>query len=322
MSIVDEVLCNHPLFGERSGEVHLTHSLGAAFPGVSYEITARERLEVLVCIYEDRSDPNAKGWAPLGGSLTPVFTGERQGLNYHGWLALPGYGRVKFTDGSLVGFESEARYSGGVANKAKLVMSENEVATSALGGTDIVTDGPRVSIVQETRTNLFEEPTSTSFDTSVSASTKPPRTLLMPITVRIEFQDQQCDPPRQSPFLTKLIRTTSVLDDAARKEWSDDVEFRLRKVVETLGMKGACYEVERFGNAVLICTVSPLELTKQQIASLSAGRWPRWAEILDSVPELTSSIVEFDAANRREWCRRWDIEDVGSLGKDEHAEVS
>ena len=37
----------------------------------------------------------------------PVFTGEGRDLNYHGWLALTGLGRAKFTDGSLVGFKPE-----------------------------------------------------------------------------------------------------------------------------------------------------------------------------------------------------------------------
>ena len=107
MSLLDEVLCNHPLFGEHRGERHQTHSVEPVFPGATYEITAAGRLELLECTYEDRSDPNAEGWARLAGCLTPVFTGERRDLNYHGWLTLPGFGRVKFTDGSLVGFEPE-----------------------------------------------------------------------------------------------------------------------------------------------------------------------------------------------------------------------
>lgn len=109
MSVYDEVLCNHPLFGEHRGETHQTHDLDSVFPATTYEITVSGRLELLECTYEDRSDPNAEGWALLAGALTPVFTGERRDLNYHGWLALTGFGRAKFTDGLLVGFEPETR---------------------------------------------------------------------------------------------------------------------------------------------------------------------------------------------------------------------
>ena len=105
MGVSDEVVCNHLLFGEHSGEVYQTSSLDAIFPGAKYEITASGRLELLVCNYEDLSDPEEEGIARFVGALTPVFTGERRDLNYHGWLELSGFGRVKFTDGTLVAFE-------------------------------------------------------------------------------------------------------------------------------------------------------------------------------------------------------------------------
>jgi hypothetical protein len=105
MSVSDQVLCNHPLFGEHSGETFQTGSLDAVFPGAMYEITALGRLELLVCNYEDRSDPDAEGIARFLGALTQVFTGERRDLGYHGWLELSGFGRAKFTDGTLVAFE-------------------------------------------------------------------------------------------------------------------------------------------------------------------------------------------------------------------------
>lgn len=105
MSIFDAVLCNHALFGEHKGEVHQTHSLTSTFPGDTYEITASGHLVLLVATYEDRSNPDAQGWAQLVGALTMEFTGERRDLNYHGWLELTGSGRAKFTDGKLVAFE-------------------------------------------------------------------------------------------------------------------------------------------------------------------------------------------------------------------------
>ena len=105
MSVMDEILCNHQLFGDHRGKTYQTDSLNAVFPGAKYEITATGRLELLVCDYEDHSDPNAAGFASLFGALTPVFTGERRDVNFHGWLGLSGLGRAKFTDGTLVAFE-------------------------------------------------------------------------------------------------------------------------------------------------------------------------------------------------------------------------
>ena len=77
------------------------------------------------------------------------------------------------------------------------------------------------------------------------------------MTVRINVPKGHRKPPRSSPFLKRLLRESSILDVAATKESADDVEFRLQKVVETLELSGACYDVERSGNGVLIRTASP-----------------------------------------------------------------
>jgi hypothetical protein len=63
------------------------------------------RLELLECTYEDRSDPNAPRWLRLKGIMTPVFTGQRCDVALHGWVEFPGFGRAKFTDGTMVAFE-------------------------------------------------------------------------------------------------------------------------------------------------------------------------------------------------------------------------
>lgn len=99
MSAMDRVLCNHQLFGDQRGKTFQTDNLHAAFPGARYEITASGRLELMVCKYEDHSDPDAEGIARFCGALTPVFTGERRDVDHHGWLELSGFGRAKFTDG-------------------------------------------------------------------------------------------------------------------------------------------------------------------------------------------------------------------------------
>lgn len=108
MGMFDEVLCNHGLFGEHKGEKHQTKSLdwmGGALE--LYEITDSGRLEFLDYEVEDHSDPNAQGVARNWGRFTKVFTGKRRDMNYHGWLDLSCFGRVKFTDGTLVAFEAE-----------------------------------------------------------------------------------------------------------------------------------------------------------------------------------------------------------------------
>jgi len=105
MGVLDDVLCNNDLFGDHKGETHYTQSLDQIFPGSNYEITPTGRLELLECTYEDRSDPNAKGCLRLRGIMTPVFTGRRSDVDLHGWIEFPGFGRAKFTDGTMVAFE-------------------------------------------------------------------------------------------------------------------------------------------------------------------------------------------------------------------------
>lgn len=107
MGVLDDVLCNNDLFGDHKGETHCTQSLRPVFPGSTYEITPTGRLELLECTYEDRSDPNAPRWLRLVGVMTPVFTGKRSDVALHGWVEFPGFGRAKFTDGTLVAFEPE-----------------------------------------------------------------------------------------------------------------------------------------------------------------------------------------------------------------------
>jgi hypothetical protein len=100
----DDVLCNSDLFGKHRGEKHQTKSLNPSVPGDTYEITSSGRLELLECTFVDRSDPNAQGWERLFGFMTPVPTGNRRDLNYHGWLELTSFGRARFTDGTMVEF--------------------------------------------------------------------------------------------------------------------------------------------------------------------------------------------------------------------------
>ena len=111
MGVLDDVLCNNDLFGDHKGETHYTQSLHPVFPGSTYEITLAGRLELLECTYEDRSDPNALVCLRLGGMMTPVFTGRRSDVALHGWVEFPRFGRAKFTDGTMVGFEPACELS-------------------------------------------------------------------------------------------------------------------------------------------------------------------------------------------------------------------
>ncbi len=111
MGVLDDVICNNDLFGKHKGETHYTQSLNPVFPGSTYEITPSGRLELLECTYEDLSDPNVQGWEQLVGIMTPVFTGQRHDMDWHGWVEFPGFGRAKFTNGTMAAFEADSDQS-------------------------------------------------------------------------------------------------------------------------------------------------------------------------------------------------------------------
>jgi hypothetical protein len=111
MGILDDVLCDNDLFEDHKGETHRAQSLQPVFPRSTYETTPTGRLELLECTYEDRSDPNAPRWLRLVGMMTPVFTGQRSDVALHGWVEFPGFGRAKFTDGTMVAFEPASELS-------------------------------------------------------------------------------------------------------------------------------------------------------------------------------------------------------------------
>jgi hypothetical protein len=52
--------------------------------------------------------------------------------------------------------------------------------------------------------------------------------------------------------------------------------------------------------------------------ALSTGQWPGWDKIMKAVPELSSSIVHFDAYLEWEWERIWDVEEELSRLRAEH----
>ena len=108
MGMLDSVRCNSDLFGVHKGETHQTkdlHCLGGLLD--DYEITPSGRLQFLVYTVEDRTDPTLKGIARWAGSMSRVFTGDRRDLNYHGWLYLSCFARIKFAEGTMVAFEPE-----------------------------------------------------------------------------------------------------------------------------------------------------------------------------------------------------------------------
>ena len=119
------------------------------------------------------------------------------------------------------------------------------------------------------------------------------------------------NPGRCSPFLKAFLKTGRVWDDAAMREWADDVERRLREVRSQIapGPLVLGYTIGRRGNVVVVSTVSRNELSKQEIAALSQGQWPCWDEIAEAVPEFIHSMAGFDACATLEWWRKWDVED-------------
>ena len=125
---------------------------------------------------------------------------------------------------------------------------------------------------------------------------------------------------RQSPFLNAFVTTDRVWDDAAKTEWADDIGRRLRKVVKHIHPRPRVlgYVIYRVGNSVGLSTVTSDEQGKQEMAALSAGRWPGWKEIVDAVPELFRSTACFEGCTRFEWERKWDVEDEMSRFRLEH----
>ena len=118
------------------------------------------------------------------------------------------------------------------------------------------------------------------------------------------------NPSDSSPYLKAFLKTDRVWDDAAKTEWADDVERRLREVRSQIdpGPLVLGYAIERSGNSVVIFTVSRNELNKREIAALSQGHWPCWDEIVKAVPELIHTKTGFDACTNFEWWRKWDVE--------------
>jgi hypothetical protein len=123
-----------------------------------------------------------------------------------------------------------------------------------------------------------------------------------------------------SPFLRAFLQTDRVWDDAAKKEWADDVERRLREVRSQIDPRPLVlgYAIERSGNIVVIFTVSRNELNKREIAALSQGQWPCWDKIVKAVPEFIQAKVGFEACTNFEWWKKWDVEDEMSRFRLEH----
>lgn len=125
---------------------------------------------------------------------------------------------------------------------------------------------------------------------------------------------------RQSPFLNAFLKTDRVWDDAAKKEWADDVERRLREVTSGLDPRPMAfgYAIQRVKNCVALYTVTRNGQSKREIAALARGHWPCWDKIVKAVPELRHSTISFDACMTWEWARKWDIEDEMSRFRLEH----
>ena len=273
MSALDDVICSNDLFGIHKGETWLTESLGSAFPGSTYEITPSGRLELLECRYEDHSDPNATGWAALFGAMTPVFTGARRDLNFHGWLDLTPLGRAKFTDGNLVVFEPRSTPS----------LEENPGTKRAAEGAVWQIDASELKRARRSRRS----------------------TAWMQILTKVARRQT----PKPIPFWEALIEEGRGLYGQAEAEWLADVERRMHNVLERVDPRPMLlgYVAERAGDGLTLYTSTADAVGKHEIGLLSAGEWPCWAEIVEAVPEFDQTHVVFDAVSRNEWSRRWDL---------------
>lgn len=272
MGLSDDVICNHDLFGAHKGETCQADIPSPFIPGSTYEITPQGRLELLECVFEDRSDPNATGWGRLEGASTPVFTGARRDLDYHGWLDLDPIGRAKFTDGGIVAFEPNSA-------------SSFELRFPA--GEDVQQGEESAPSINE-RANRSKERTA---------------------WMEVLFAGARQRELKPIPFLEKLVATGGGLDDATKKRWVEDVERRLRDVLQGVSPRPTVlgYVINRVDEGLILCTVTAKQVGKREVALLCAGQWPCWEQIIRAVPEFDGTHVAFDAVSRHEWCRRWDI---------------
>jgi hypothetical protein len=85
------------------------------------------------------------------------------------------------------------------------------------------------------------------------------------------------------------------------------------------------YKLLRDENCVIIFTVPPNTQTKQNMAAVSSGQWPRWNDIVKAVPEMADSSLFFDARATWEWVWRWKVEaemsrqrEVWSIRREHH----
>jgi hypothetical protein len=215
MGVLDEVLCNNDLFGDHKGETHCTQSLHPVFPGSTYEITPKGRLELLECTYEDRSDPNAPHCLRFVGILAPVFTGKRSDVALHGWVEFPGFGRAKFTDGTLITFEPELDQS--LERNQPPSTGIQSSAASALESTIVMTGGGPAEYLRRFFFELERLKRPSSCDVSHAIGFRDGKLyVLMSIgdfRERVFVQDLHQDPASAAQDVFLLWRTTSRVDE-------------------------------------------------------------------------------------------------------------
>jgi hypothetical protein len=73
--------------------------------------------------------------------MTPVFTGQRTDVALHGWLEFSGFGRAKFTDGTLVAFEPEPARSL-ERNQPPLIGIQSSSASALERTVEVASGGP------------------------------------------------------------------------------------------------------------------------------------------------------------------------------------
>ena len=215
MGVLDDVLCNNDLFGKHKGETHYTDSLNSAFTGCTYEITPSGRLELLECTYEDRSDPNALGWRQFEGLMTPVPTGQRHDIGLHGWIKFPGFGRAKFTDGTLVAFELESVES--LDRKQHTKTGAQSGPTSVLEGTINVAGGGSAEYLRRFFSELESLKRRSSCDVSHAIGFRDGKLyVLMSIgdfRERVYVEDLEEDPASAAQDVFLLWQTTPRVDE-------------------------------------------------------------------------------------------------------------
>jgi hypothetical protein len=146
--------------------------------------------------------------------MTPVFTGQHSDVALHGWVEFPGFGRAKFTYGTLVAFEPEPAES--LERNQPPLTGIQSSSASALKSTIIMAGGGPAEYLRRFCFELERLKRRSSCDVSHAIGFRDGKLhVLMSIgdvRERVYVQDLDQDPASAAQDVFLLWRTTPRID--------------------------------------------------------------------------------------------------------------